>query len=42
MAKVEVDCRYCHKSEDVKGHGKGHRGYPRYRCYGNPPIFHGG
>ncbi|WP_143827614.1 IS1 family transposase [Xenorhabdus bovienii] len=39
MAKVEVDCRYCHQSEDVKGQGKGHRGYPRYRCYACSKVF---
>ncbi|CEE93012.1 Insertion element IS1 1/2/3/5/6 protein insA (IS1a/IS1b/IS1c/IS1d) (modular protein) [Xenorhabdus nematophila str. Anatoliense] len=39
MAKVEVDCRHCHKSEDAKGHGKGHRGYPRYRCYACSKVF---
>ncbi|AOM39823.1 transposase [Xenorhabdus hominickii] len=33
MAKVDVHCRYCHQSEDVKGHGKGNGGHPRYRCY---------
>ncbi|MCC8380931.1 hypothetical protein [Xenorhabdus sp. PB30.3] len=26
MAKVDVVCRYCHKTEDVKGHGKGSSG----------------
>ncbi|PHM53548.1 transposase [Xenorhabdus hominickii] len=25
-------CRYCHKSEDVKGHGKGNGGYHCYAC----------
>ncbi|MCP9270408.1 IS1 family transposase, partial [Xenorhabdus sp. XENO-1] len=33
MAKVDVVCRYCHKTENVKGHGKGSSGHPRYHCY---------
>ncbi|WP_072061456.1 IS1 family transposase [Xenorhabdus khoisanae] len=33
MAKVDVVCRYCHKTEEVKGHGKGRTGHPRYHCY---------
>ncbi|WP_231852983.1 IS1 family transposase [Xenorhabdus poinarii] len=40
MVKVNVDCRYCHKSEHVKGYGKENSRHPRYRCYtcwfGNP------
>ncbi|CDH04905.1 Insertion element iso-IS1N protein insA [Xenorhabdus bovienii str. oregonense] len=32
MAKVDVVCRYCHKAEEVKGHGKGSSGHPRYHC----------
>ncbi|MDC9624088.1 IS1 family transposase [Xenorhabdus sp. XENO-7] len=39
MAKVDVHCRYCHTSEDVKGHGKGNGGYPRYRCYACRKVF---
>ncbi|WP_187650959.1 IS1 family transposase [Xenorhabdus indica] len=39
MAKVDVVCRYCHKSEDVKGHGKGSRGHPRYHCYACRKTF---
>ncbi|WP_143767669.1 IS1 family transposase [Xenorhabdus nematophila] len=33
MAKADVYCGYCHQSEQVKGHGKGKGGHPRYRCY---------
>ncbi|MDE1485752.1 IS1 family transposase [Xenorhabdus bovienii] len=36
MAKVDV---YCHKSEQVKGHGKGNGGHPRYRCYSCYKVF---
>ncbi|WP_143827617.1 IS1 family transposase [Xenorhabdus bovienii] len=39
MAKVDVYCRYCHKSEQVKGHGKGNGGHPRYRCYSCCKVF---
>ncbi|MEX0447360.1 IS1 family transposase, partial [Xenorhabdus sp. SGI246] len=39
MAKVNVHCRYCHKSEDVKGHGKGNGGHSRYRCYACRKVF---
>ncbi len=35
MAKADVYCRYCHKSEHVKGHG----GHPRYRCYACCKVF---
>ncbi|CDH07578.1 hypothetical protein XBO1_380001 [Xenorhabdus bovienii str. oregonense] len=28
MAKVDIYCRYCLKSEKVKGHGKGNGGHP--------------
>ncbi|AOM40849.1 hypothetical protein A9255_09745 [Xenorhabdus hominickii] len=33
QGKVDVYYRYCHKSEEVKRHGKGNGGHPRYRCY---------
>ncbi len=39
MAKVDVVCRYCHKVEEVKGHGKGRTGHPRYHCYGCRKTF---
>ncbi|SFN43214.1 InsA C-terminal domain-containing protein [Xenorhabdus japonica] len=39
MAKVDVHCRYCHKSEDVKRHGKGNGGHSRYRCYACRKVF---
>ncbi|WP_420497883.1 IS1 family transposase [Xenorhabdus khoisanae] len=39
MAKVNVHCRYCHKSEYVKGRGKGNGGHPRYRCYACCKVF---
>ncbi|MCP9267030.1 IS1 family transposase [Xenorhabdus sp. XENO-1] len=39
MAKVDVVCRYCHKTEDVKGHGKGSSGHPRYHCYACRKTF---
>ncbi|CBJ83251.1 hypothetical protein XBJ1_4139 [Xenorhabdus bovienii SS-2004] len=39
MAKVDVHYRYCHKPEDVKGHGKGNEGYSRYRFC--PPLTFG-
>ncbi|PHM76756.1 IS1 family transposase [Xenorhabdus cabanillasii] len=32
MAKVDVYCRYCHTSEQVKGHGKGNGGHLCYAC----------
>ncbi|MBC8953253.1 transposase [Xenorhabdus sp. PB62.4] len=35
MAKVDVYCRYCHKSEEVKGHAK-----ETYRyCYACCKVF---
>uniref|UniRef100_UPI00359C5CD3 IS1 family transposase n=1 Tax=Xenorhabdus yunnanensis TaxID=3025878 RepID=UPI00359C5CD3 len=40
MAKVDVYCRYCHKSKEVKGHGKRNGGHPRYRCYACCKVFH--
>ncbi len=39
MAKVDVICRYCHKTEEVKGHGKGRTGHPRYHCYAYRKTF---
>ncbi|WP_155272318.1 IS1 family transposase [Xenorhabdus bovienii] len=39
MAKVDIYCRYCLKSEKVKGHGKGNGGHPRYRCYDCCKVF---
>ncbi|KLU14494.1 transposase [Xenorhabdus sp. GDc328] len=39
MAKIDVVCRYCHKSEEVKGHGKGSAGHPRYPCYACRKTF---
>ncbi|BET95861.1 IS1-like element transposase [Xenorhabdus sp. TCT-1] len=39
MAKVDVYCRYCHTSEQVKGHGKGNGGHQRYRCYACCKVF---
>ncbi|MDR0219339.1 MAG: hypothetical protein LBI71_10790 [Enterobacteriaceae bacterium] len=33
MAQVDVVCHYFHKTEDVKRHGKGSSGHPRYYCY---------
>ncbi|MCP9269801.1 IS1 family transposase [Xenorhabdus sp. XENO-1] len=39
MAKVDVVCRYCHKAEKVKGHGKGRTGHPRYHCYACHKTF---
>ncbi|MDC9623944.1 IS1 family transposase [Xenorhabdus sp. XENO-7] len=39
MAKVDVVCRYCHKAEEVKGHGKGSSGHPRYHCYACRKTF---
>ncbi|OKP01943.1 transposase [Xenorhabdus eapokensis] len=32
-------CRYCHKTEEVKGHGKGRTGHPRYHCYACRKTF---
>lgn len=32
MAIVEVKCRFCSKTEDVKKHGMGNGGHQRYRC----------
>ncbi|WFQ80061.1 IS1 family transposase [Xenorhabdus sp. SF857] len=39
MAKVDVVCRYCHKAEEVKGHGKGSSGHQRYHCYACRKTF---
>ncbi|OTA14857.1 transposase [Xenorhabdus vietnamensis] len=39
MAKVDVYCRYCHKSEHVKGHGKRNGDHPRYRRYTCCKVF---
>ncbi|WP_187652362.1 IS1 family transposase [Xenorhabdus sp. TS4] len=39
MAKVDVVCRYYHKTEEVKGHGKGRTGHPRYHCYACRKTF---
>ncbi len=39
MAKVDVICRYCHKTEEVKEHGKGRTGHPRYHCYACRKTF---
>ncbi|WP_208612550.1 IS1 family transposase [Xenorhabdus vietnamensis] len=39
MAKVDVVCRYCHKTDEVKGHGKGRTGHPRYHCYACRKTF---
>ncbi|PHM69872.1 IS1-like element transposase [Xenorhabdus sp. KJ12.1] len=39
MAKIDVICHYCHKTEDVKGHGKGSSRHPRYHCYACRKIF---
>ena len=32
LFQPKVKCRYCHKTEYVKRHGKGRSGYQRYRC----------
>lgn len=32
MATIQVQCRFCHKTEPVRKHGKGHSGFPRFRC----------
>lgn len=32
MATIQVQCRFCHKTEPVRKHGKGHSGYSRFRC----------
>ncbi|BET97370.1 hypothetical protein TCT1_22910 [Xenorhabdus sp. TCT-1] len=32
MATVEVKCRFCHQTKDVKKHGIGKGGHQRYRC----------
>lgn len=32
MAKIEVKCRFCHQTKDVKKHGLGNGGHQRYRC----------
>lgn len=39
MAKVDVVCRYCHKTEEVKRHGKGCTGHPCYHCYSCRKTF---
>ncbi|BET97926.1 hypothetical protein TCT1_28470 [Xenorhabdus sp. TCT-1] len=39
MAKVDVVCRYCHKTEAVKGHGKRSSGHSRYHCYACRKTF---
>ncbi|WP_338885473.1 IS1 family transposase [Xenorhabdus sp. TH1] len=39
MAKVDVVCRYYHKTEDVKVHGKGSNGHQRYHCYACRKTF---
>ncbi|MDX7993288.1 IS1 family transposase, partial [Xenorhabdus sp. psl] len=31
--------RYCHQPDDVKGHGKGSAGHPRYHCYACHKTF---
>ncbi len=32
MATVEVICRFCHQTKDVKKHSIGKGGHQRYRC----------
>ncbi|MEI8671034.1 IS1 family transposase [Vibrio sp. SA48] len=32
MATIQVQCRFCNKTEPVRKHGKGHSGFPRFRC----------
>ena len=32
MAIIEVKCRFCQETKDVKKHGLGKGGYQRYRC----------
>ncbi|PHM61143.1 transposase [Xenorhabdus ishibashii] len=39
MAKVDVVCRYCHKTEEVKGHRKERTDHPRYHCYACRKTF---
>ncbi|MBD1229562.1 IS1 family transposase, partial [Xenorhabdus griffiniae] len=39
MAKVDVVCRYCQKTENVKRHGKGSSSHHRYHCYACHKTF---
>nr|WP_244181308.1 IS1 family transposase [Vibrio thalassae] len=32
MATIQVQCRFCGKTEPICKHGKGHSGFPRFRC----------
>ncbi|KAB0321002.1 IS1 family transposase [Vibrio chemaguriensis] len=32
MATIQVQCRFCNKTEPVREHGKGHSVFPRFRC----------
>ncbi|HHP0494763.1 IS1 family transposase [Vibrio harveyi] len=32
MATIQVQCRFCNKTEPVRKHGKGHSGFSRFRC----------
>ncbi|WP_443083704.1 hypothetical protein J8Z23_24425 [Vibrio sp. SCSIO 43086] len=31
MATIQVQCRFCNKTEPVRENGKGHSGFPRFR-----------
>jgi transposase-like protein len=39
MAMVDVKCRYCNQTEDVKKYGKSHRGHQKYRCFACQKVF---
>lgn len=32
MATIDVKCRFCNQTDDVKKHGTGCRDHQRYRC----------
>ena len=32
MATIQVQCRFCTKTDPVGKHKKGHAGFPRFRC----------
>ena len=39
MATIQVQCRFCYKTEPVRKHGKGYFGFPRFRCIECRKIF---
>lgn len=39
MATVEVSCRYCNHTEDVKKYGKSRSGHQKYRCFACRKVF---